>query len=133
MRCPACGEDRHPSVSMSADRGVIEQCSACGAPIRELGPLAARVALPEPGEPLDLSPVAIAAAPARGKQTAAPAKSDEPPNMLRLARERRTYLLREIKRLRRLESELAQLNRLLDAAKGRQPATVVPINRTGTK
>jgi hypothetical protein len=48
-------------------------------------------------------------------------------NVLKLARQRLADLKREIKRLRRLETERDQLERLLRAADGKPVAVVAPI------
>lgn len=61
---------------------------------------------------------AAAAAPPKAKRSA------EPPNVLKLAKERKKYLDSEIRRLRKLEREREELVRLIDAAKTKPRAHV---------
>lgn len=65
------------------------------------------------------------------KPRSAPKPQDvtKPVNVIKLARARLAEVKREIKRLRKLEAEQKELERLLDAARGKRLATVRELKR----
>lgn len=72
-------------------------------------------------------PAATAVAPVPRAAAPAPAKAPSaPPNILGLARQRLAEIKRELRRLKQLEREAAELARLISAAKDKRPK-VVPL------
>lgn len=102
------------SFQFAPGRGVVEHegVFAGGEEIIPANPDMFRAREPKP-----------APAPAR-VAPAAPRVEDKPFNVVKAAKGRRRELRLEIARLRRLESELAELNRLIAAAENK-PRTVV--------
>ena len=85
--------------------------------------------LPDAVAPVAVAAVTPAHEPAKARSKAKRIAPAEPLDVLRAARARLRFLNAEIKKLRKLESERAQLTRLLDAADGK-PAAVVQLKRS---
>ena len=116
MHCGACGSESIGTL-VEPGCGPVRTCNDCGHEVHEeaddqrhveaLAPKAARRPQPKPA----------------AKQGAA-----EPTNPLPALRARRRWVVAEIKRLRKLEDELASIDRILSAA-GKPVAVLHAVKR----
>jgi|GEM_PF-4856839 hypothetical protein len=103
------------SEFVGVGKGIVRRCVDCGEIVKD-------VDLPVPEQRQTASvPAAPPSKPGK-KSTAAP--RSKPVDVIKLAKQRLREVLRELKTMRRLEDEKAQLERLLNAADGK-PAAVV--------
>lgn len=96
--------------------GVIRRCIDCGEVIRS-----------ESVQPPQSAPAQEAAPPARATRkhpAENPKAQNKPVDVVKLAKRRLKEVRRELKAMRKLEAELAQLERLLNAADGKPTAVV---------
>ena len=125
MACRACGDDRGYETELRVDstgaRRKVRSCIACGAADAPQGiesapqletVVPAKTSLVVETEPLRTAPSKRGAA----RRNAQP--PEKPQDVVKLAKRRLRDIRRELKRHERLESEAAQLQRMIDAADG---------------
>lgn len=100
INCPACHEDVNPIDDMGADMRIVSRCPKIGC----------NAALPDEAAEGHSAAQGLA----KAKQT--PAKGVAVVSILELAKARRAEVGLRIDELRRLEAELAQLDRMIAAA-----------------
>ena len=123
MRCAACGHEDVPLTRIAADGRLIRQCQKCQAQLAE--PAEIHGGPPQaPPKPVEPPPIG------RRTRRRAAADGSAPLDIVKAAKARLRWLNRGLKRLKKLEQERTELQRLLDAASGK-PAVVRNIKRTG--
>ena len=126
MTC-ACGCDA-TSSELIPGKGKQLTCLECGASWFSDGPQAQSV---KEADAFVLTPPEDKPKRQRGGRPLQAKQPDKPINVVSLARRRLREVKREIKRLRKLEAERDQLQRLINAADGKPVAVVTELRRSG--
>lgn len=134
----ACGSDAFES-EMIPGMGVVRSCLGCGTKsvdgnvqAQPVGTLEEKSQTPQvpqatqPQQSFRLEPPQ----PKQPKRAVGPQPAEAPLDVIKLAKRRLRFVKAEIKRLRKLEKEQAQLERILSAADGKPVAVVRELRRS---
>lgn len=114
MNCPSCQSDW--LTTQLQNGAIVTKCGACGCIV----PAMPSAGAPPAREEARSLPSQAAPQSREKKQDSVSA----PVNPLPALRRRRKWVVSEIKRLRKLEAELASIDRILSAASGKPVAVV---------